>query len=377
MKAIKYILLVLLVVVITLCAAIYVRYGGGKPYPDVSTAPLLPVSALETVVTFDEPIGNVTVSREGRVFFTVHPESRPEKNRLMEWKDGKAIPFPNAEFQITSLATPLGIAIDANNTLWVVDHGEHATGSPKLIAFDLISNGVKKEIPLGRDVAPLGSFLQDLQVDSKGEMIYIADVSFWRKSPGLVVVNAQSGRAWRALDKHPSVTAENWIVRNQIKDMVFFGGLVALKAGVDGIAITKDDKWIYYAAMAHDGLFRISTDALRDEKLGDIERAAKVERVGTKPLNDGLSADLAGNIYITDVEHQSIVRAAPDGKLATVIRSEKIRWADALSYGPDGWLYIADSAIPEQMLQSKAHIKSKAPYYIYRFKPGVEGVPGQ
>jgi hypothetical protein len=67
----------------------------------------------------------------------------------------------------------------------------------------------------------------------------------------------------------------------------------------------------------------------------------------------------------------------PDGELTTLVRSERIRWADALSYGPEGWLYVADSAIPDQMLQSKAHMTASAPYHIFRFKPDVDGVPGQ
>jgi hypothetical protein len=67
----------------------------------------------------------------------------------------------------------------------------------------------------------------------------------------------------------------------------------------------------------------------------------------------------------------------PGGKLTTLVRSDRIRWADALSYGPEGWLYVADSAIPDQMLRSKAHIEAHAPYYIFRFKPDIDGVPGQ
>ncbi len=100
--------------------------------------------------------------------------------------------------------------------------------------------------------------------------------------------------------------------------------------------------------------------------------------MGTKPLNDGLSTDDQGNILITDVEHGGVARMAPDGKLTTLIRDDaRIRWADALSYGPDGYLYIADSAIPDQMLQSKSHMQSKTPYFIYRFKPGISAAAGQ
>jgi hypothetical protein len=67
----------------------------------------------------------------------------------------------------------------------------------------------------------------------------------------------------------------------------------------------------------------------------------------------------------------------PSGELTTLVQSAKIRWADALSYGPDGWLYIADSAIPDQMLQPKAYIQGQAPYYVFRFRPDIVGEPGQ
>jgi hypothetical protein len=90
-----------------------------------------------------------------------------------------------------------------------------------------------------------------------------------------------------------------------------------------------------------------------------------------------MSTDTSGNVYVTDIEHGSVMIIGPDLQPRTLIQSTRIRWADALSFGPDGWLYLADSAIPDQVLRSKDHIKSKGPYYIYRFKPGFAGVPGQ
>ena len=59
---------------------------------------------------------------------------------------------------------------------------------------------------------------------------------------------------------------------------------------------------------------------------------------------------------------------------ATVIRSPRIRWADGLSFGPDGWLYLADSALPELVLRSRNHIDAQGPYYIFRFDPGYDAV---
>ena len=377
LKAFAVRLVIGIVVVFALLAVVlYGRYGGGEPYPDLNGAPRFDESALEVVVTSPEPIGNIAVSGDGRVFYTIHPESRPEGAKLLEWVDGSPVAFPTENAQST-FETPLGVAIDRQSRLWVIDHGNHGTGTPRLVAFDLATGGVVHDHAFDSSVAQLGSFLQDLQVDSTGKHVFIADVSFWRKNPGLIVYDVDGGTARRVLESDPSVTAQDWLIRNPTKDMRFFGGLVVLKPGVDGIAIDRDDEWVYYGAMTHDTMYRIKVSDLLDESLSEGALAARVEPVGKKPLNDGLSTDSAGNLLITDVEHGSVVRMTPRGEIETLIASPRIRWADALSYGPDGWLYVADSAIPDQMLRSKAHIEESAPYHVFRFKPGIDGVPGQ
>ena len=366
----------LLVLLALLAFVLYVRYGRGEPYPDLTEAPVLDPSALEVVVTSPEPIGNIAVYADGRVFYTIHPESRPSGPKLLEWVDGVPKPFPSEEAQAL-FETPLGVVVDRQNRLWTIDHGNHGTGQAKLMAFDVATGEVVHEHAFDSSVAELGSFLQDLQVDSSGEHVFIADVSFWRKNPALIVYEVASGEARRVLEGDESVSAQDWLIRNPTKDMKFFGGLVVLKPGVDGIAISRDDKWVYYGAMTHDTMYRIAVDALLDSTLREGAVAARVQGVGEKPLNDGLSTDSEGNLLITDVEHSAVLRMTPKGELTTLIKSDRIRWADALSYGPDGWLYLADSAIPDQMLRSKSHMKAKAPYYVFRFKPGIAGPPGQ
>ena len=100
-----------------------VRYGGGEPYPDLSTSPLLAESQLEEVISYAEPIGNVAVSRDARIFFTVHPESRPKGNKLLEWVAGAAVPYPSGTVQPHLFNTVLGLVIDRRNRLWTIDHG--------------------------------------------------------------------------------------------------------------------------------------------------------------------------------------------------------------------------------------------------------------
>lgn len=364
-----------LVVGTVLAAVIRLRYGGGVPYGDVTGTPILPDDRLEVVVAYPEPIGNLAVSRAGRLFFTVHPESRPRGATLLEWVDGAAKPWPDGAFQ-EEFQTPLGVVIDRRDRLWVIDHGRHGFGTPRLLAFDLATGEVVHDHQFDSHTAPRGSFLQDLQVSPDGMTVYIADVSFWRKHPALVVHDVAGSPDRRVLENHPSVAAQNWIIHTPTRTMTFFAGLAAMKPGIDGIAVSCDGSWLAYGAMSHDTLFRVPTRVLRNATPGDDDIASLVENLGPKPLSDGLSADLEGGVWITDVEHGAILRRAPGGQLETWIESPQIRWADALSFGPDGWLYVADSAIPDQVMRSRRHIASQGPYHIFRFRPGIAGVPG-
>jgi sugar lactone lactonase YvrE len=373
----RIVLWVLLVLVTAAAVIVRLRYGGGRPYPDVTGSPRIPDQQLETVLGYSEPIGNVAVSGDGRIFFTVHPEARAPGAKLLEWVNGTARPYPDAASQDQLFETPLGVVVDRFGRLWVVDHGRHGFGTPRLLAFDLVTGDIVHDHRFDKRAAPRGSFLQDLQVSPDGRTVFIADVSFWRRRPAIVVHDVVSGVDRRVLEHHPSVTAQDWIITTPAKRMVFFGGLAAMKPGVDGIAISTDGSWLAYGAMSHDTLFRVPTAALLDRTLDDASLAARIEPLGRKPLSDGLSADLEGGIWITDVEHGAVLRLAPDGDLETWVKTSRIRWADALSFGPGGWLYLADSAIPEQVMRTRSHIASQAPYFVFRFHPGIEGVPGQ
>lgn len=371
----KNVLLFLLTLVLVGTIVLWLRYGGGTPYPDLSTAPMLSSSALEEVLSYREPVGNVAVNRDGRIFFTVHPESRPEGNKLLEYERGAAVPYPSGAAQSELFDTVLGLAIDRFNRLWTIDHGNHGLRAARIVAIDLDTDEVLRDHVLGSDIAPLGSFLQDLQVSADGNTVVIADASFWRKSPAIIVYDVETGAARRVLESQRSVAAEDHVIRNGNRDMEFLGGIVALRGGIDGIALGPE--WLYYGAISGSGLYRVRLKDLRDESLPPGQLANRVERVGDKPLSAGMSIDRDGNVYVTDVEHGSIFLAGPGRETQTLIQSQRLRWPDGLSFGPGGYLYIADSALSELILQSREHIESNGPYRIFRFRPGFEGVPGQ
>ena len=371
----KKILLSLLLLAVVVAGMLWVRYGGGERYADLTSTPILGDDALEVVLEYPEPIGNVAVSASGRIFFTVHPESRPQGNKLLEFVDGAAVPYPDVALQDELFDAVLGVAIDRQNRLWTIDHGNHGLGSARLLAFDLGSNTLIHDQKFAADIAPAGSFLQDIQISADGHTVVIADASFWRKQPALIVYNVSSASARRVLQEHESVLADNYIIHNHGTPMTFGGGLVALRGGIDGIALGKE--WLYYGALSGSFMYRVRLSDLTNAGIPDTQLAGRVERVASKPLSDGLSIDVDGNVYGTDVEHGAIFRINSAGDLETLLKTSRIRWPDALSFGPDGWLYVADSALADVVLQTRDHIKRRGPYKIFRIRPGIDGTAGQ
>lgn len=366
----------LLVFGIIAALALHVRYGGGDAYPDLSTRPVLAASDLQEVLRYDEPIGNVAVSRDGRIFFTVHPEARTVGNKLLEWVSGAAAPFPNGKVQPDLFDSVLGLATDQQGRLWTIDHGNHGFGTARLLAFDLATGDIVHDFAFPPEAAPAGSLLQDLRISRDGRFVFIADASLWRQQPAIVVYDAITGTARRVLESHNSVEAEDFVIRTPDREMTFLGGLVDLKLGVDGIAIDAGGEWFYYGAVNHSGLYRVRVRDLLDTELDSVQLAGRVERYSEKPLSDGLAIDAAGNVYVTDVEHNGVTLVDPSRSLATLVRSPRIRWADSLSFGPNGGLYIADSALQEQILQTTGHIRSEAPYFVFRLETGLSGRSG-
>ena len=363
----KKLLLLLFAIVGVAIIVAWLRYGGGQPYPDLSSTPLIRQTALEEVLTYPEPLGNVAVSSSGRVFFSVHPESRTRGNKLLEFVDGASEPWPSGRAQQAFFDTPLGLVADPFDRLWVLDHGNHGLRQPRLLGFDIETGKLIADERFNSIIAPAGSLLQDLAVSPDGKTLVISDASYWRQRPALIVYDIRSGSTRRLLERHVSVAPEDFVITSNDRQMSFLGGIVAMRGGVTGLAI--DDTWVYYGAISGSGLYRVPLSALRERGLPQAELEASVERYATKPLSDGLGIDAAGNVYVTDVEHNAISIVGPDKKSRTLIRSTALRWPEGIAMGPDGWVYVTDSALSELVLRSQESIDAEGPFSLFRFRP--------
>lgn len=316
-----------------------------------------------------EPMGNVAVSKNNEAgmqyFYTLHPESKPSYNKVFEIRNNMAYPFPDSSFQ-EQFTSPLGIYLDLQNRLWVLDHGNYGLKDPHLFAFDASNGQVLVSYPFPRDVARKWVMLNDLAVSPDGQFVFISAPGMFRKRSSIIVFDVSARSARRVLTDHPSVMRKKLLPVVDGKKMSFLLGMFKVRPGVDGIDADPRGRYVYYAAMADTLLYRIPVDVITDESLDDEAMAPMIQSVGERPLADGIRVDDKNLIYLTDFQNHRILSMDPYGELAVVMENDAIRWADGLSIGADGDLYITDSALQYVILKKPKKYASHQPFGIWR-----------
>ncbi len=339
---------------------------------DRSTEPLVPWDEVETFVELDLPPGNVTIAPDGRIFFDLHPFAQPTRFTdavLFELVDGEPVPYPSLEFQ-SEFRGPLGLHVDRHDRLWVIEPKGLEPHNTRLLGFDLVTGERCFEL----EFTPKQSrFSQDLRVSPDGSTMYLADTGiFTFVKPQLIVLDLETKQMRTALRRHDSVQPQRIATQTASGRHALLWGAVSFRVGVDGIALSADGEWLYYAAINHDGLFRVRRADLDDPTLTEADLGARVERVGDKVLNDGIDIGDDDVLYLTDVEHGGIARMTLDGVVTTLVRSPDVVWADGVVIGPDRQVIFTDSAIPAYVDQlgrppKRAAIDAAGPFRIYRF----------
>ena len=367
MQRIKLLLFIVALLLVIASLTVYLKFGGGQAnFPNLSGTPTQHWNEVELVADLATPPGNIAVSEQGRVFISQHPEARPDL-KIVELKDGVASAFPDLATQ-AQWHTPLGIRIDKQQRLWVLDAADHGLKPVTLIAYDIESKKQVHHHTFSPQIMGLGSHANDLQISPDGKFIYIADASIFSKKPAIIIYNTEQQRARRVLSAHHTLTGDKYtpVVHGRTMSIA---GLFDIRPGVDSIALDRKGHWFYFAPITEDVMYRISTKVLLNEQLSDKELVQKIEIFGKKTMSDGITIDHSDRLYLSDIENNAIVRMDQQGELTTLLKNPNLRWPDGFSFGNDGWLYITCSSLHEVIGRLPSNIEKKGPYQVYRFKP--------
>lgn len=335
--------------------------------------------SLSLVAAFDHQVTGVTVTDDGRTFVNFPRWTEDTAVSVAEiLDDGSLRPYPDDAWngwRNANDASPgdhwvcVQAVVADGDSVWVLDPAAPATahlvpGGPKLVQVALDGDRVARTVAFGEDVAPEGSYLNDVRFSPDGTHAYITD-SGWRGA--LVVVDLETGTARRVLDGHPSTQPEDDVtVEIDGERLSRPDGRGAVFAA-DSLALSNDGETLYWKALTGKTLYRIATSALRDESLDADALAEAVETVGQTEITDGLWIHSSGRFFLTAVETYAVIERDGDAE-TVVVQDDRLRWPDTMSEGPDGTMYVTASHIQDSPW-FKPDADHAVPSALYRFDP--------
>ncbi|WP_207456334.1 L-dopachrome tautomerase-related protein [Herbiconiux sp. SYSU D00978] len=354
--------------------------AAARPLDNTDT----PAGVLEVVHEFETgpmPTG-VSVSRTGRVFVNFPKWGDEVVSTVVELVDGEAIPYPDEAWNSpasdddeNALVSVQSIVVDPADRLWILDTGSPLfqptkRGGPKLVCVDLATDTVVKTIVFEPDVSLPTTYLNDIRFDLRqgtGGVGYITDSSDQGEN-GIIVVDLDTGEAWRKLRDHPSTKAEGHDTFLPVVEGRVFaersedGQVKPVAMGADGIAISADGERLYYCPLASRHYYSVATADLLDRSRDDIEVIDEGDRGGA---SDGMETDAAGTLYFTNYEHNSVTRRLPNGEFQTLVHDPQLLWPDTMSVA-EGYLYVTANQLHRQAKYQGGEDLRAYPYLLFR-----------
>ena len=339
-----------------LAVSLLIVLAACAPKTEEAPAPVVAASAraLEDVATSPRQWAGLAVAQDGTTFvgFPRWSADVPVSVGRLE-ADGAVTPVPDAAWNAwqpgadpaTAWVCAQGLWVDGSGALWVIDAAAPGfsgpvEGGPKLVELDPRTLALQRAIPFAADIAPPGSYLNDVRVDVATSTAYITDSGLG----AIVVVDLATGTVRRLLGDHASTKSEGLILRFDGKEFRLPDGS-APEVHSDGIALSPGGTHLYWHALTGVVLWRIEAAALRDASLSAEALAAKVERVATTAACDGMEFGYDGTLYLTALQEHAIQTLSPDGKLGMLVQDAKLQWPDSLALRSDGRLLVSTSQI--------------------------------
>jgi len=331
---------------------------------------------------------SMTITPRGDFIVAIHQAFRPTDRVIRLARDGSVGPFPNfaiagdrpsgAPFKLDSVQ---GIECDGDAIVWMVDNGRRGESVPKVVGWNSERDELHKIYYLPAPATLPSSFLDDIAVDPEEPYLYICDPA-GGSDAAMLVINRETGLARRVLQGHHSVIPDPSvglrIENGPITAIGLNGSKMELQTGINPIAVDRKGDWVYFGPRMGTTLFRIRAEHLQNQSLTGVELESRVEGYAEKPICDGISIDVKGNIYLGDLPGRAVgVINAKERKYRRYSEDPRFLWIDGFCFGPDGNLYGYASQLHRSALFNRGRNLAKPPFYIFRIKPLASGMVGR
>lgn len=320
----------------------------------------------------------VAVAKDNRVFVNYPYWLDTHSYSVVEVKDGKPVPYPDAEWNSfkkgedgqNKFVCVQAVVTDDKGFLWVVDAAGIGLGkvyqqSSKVVKINLTNNKIEKIYRFPENVVGEDVYINDIRVDNENGFAYLSNSN----TGGIIILNINTGESRLVLANSPSVKSDPNYHFSPLGTELKKGDGSSLKVNSDGIALTPDNQYVYYKPLTDNRLYRIKTDLLRNFKTTETVLNKSVEDLGKFITTDGMIFDKKGNLYFGDLEQNSIVKITPDLKMQTIVKDdEQLIWPDSYSISEDGYLYISNSQIQLMPWFHEGVVQFKKPFKVLRIK---------
>ncbi|MBM9400082.1 hypothetical protein JUN65_00525 [Gluconacetobacter azotocaptans] len=279
---------------------------------------------------------------------------------------GEIRPFPDAAWNgwkpgrdaARRFVSVNALHLDPEGKIWIVDTGTPAFGAPpvrggaKLIRIDPTTGEVLRCLPLGPDIAPAGSYIDDIRFNRRHA--YLSDAG----RGALLVLDLGTGQFRRVLAGVPATMAQ--AARPIVVDgrILQNGAGAPLLVNADPLEVSPDGKWLYFGPL--EGPWsKLPTGLLDNPATSPEQLAAAVRPWADLPAIGGSAMDKEGNLYFTVLNDDSLYRRDASGTIVRMLSDPRLHWADAPFLAQDGrlWLPVAQLDRVARFHDGQSHIR--------------------
>ncbi|NJK52013.1 MAG: hypothetical protein HC936_02860 [Leptolyngbyaceae cyanobacterium SU_3_3] len=109
----------------------------------------------------------------------------------------------------------------------------------------------------------------------------------------------------------------------------------------------------------------------------EADIAAAIIRAAAKPISSGMTTEIAGNHYVTNLSHSAIDVIDSNAQISRLVQDSSLSFSESVRFGADGWLYIFAIQLHKALIFCGQPADAASPYILARIQRRKQGQIGR